>query len=142
MGQSTIGQMVNLLSNDVNRFDMTPFFLHYLWCGPLQFMMVMYLTWDKIGASTFIGGALIIAFVPLQSKSFFSTIALLPLMCNSSVFRLDWKSVFKAQKRNCQENRRKDPTDERNYTRHPSDQDVCLGEQLCQARSRSQKGRN
>ncbi len=67
LGQSNIGQMVNLLSNDVNKFDMATFFIHYLWCGPLQFIIVMYLTWQAIGNATFVGGALIILFVPLQS---------------------------------------------------------------------------
>ena len=42
-------------------------FVHYLWCGPLQFLIVMYLTWEKIGYATFVGGALIIAMVPFQS---------------------------------------------------------------------------
>ena len=59
--------MVNLLSNDVNRFDFSPFFIHYLWCGPLQMAIIMYLTYQSIGNATFVGGALILAFVPLQS---------------------------------------------------------------------------
>ena len=59
--------MVNLLSNDVNRFDFSTMFIHYLWCGPLQFLIVMYLTWRSIGNATFVGGTLILAFVPLQS---------------------------------------------------------------------------
>ena len=59
--------MVNLLSNDVNRFDFSPMFIHYLWCGPLQFVIVMYLTYQAIGPATFVGGALIIAMVPFQS---------------------------------------------------------------------------
>ena len=59
--------MVNLLSNDVNRFDMYPRLLHYLWAGPLQFILVMYLSWRSIGNATFVGGALILLFVPFQS---------------------------------------------------------------------------
>ena len=59
--------MVNLLSNDVNRFDNFPMFIHYLWFGPLQFVLVMYLTWRSIGNATFVGGALIILYVPVQS---------------------------------------------------------------------------
>ena len=67
MGESTIGQMVNLLSNDVNRFDTSTFFIHYLWIGPLQFVIMMYLIWHRIGNATFVGGALILLFVPFQS---------------------------------------------------------------------------
>lgn len=67
LGESTIGQMVNLLSNDVNRLDLSCFFIHYLWVGPLQFSIVMYLTWQAVGNATFVGGALILLFVPFQS---------------------------------------------------------------------------
>ena len=59
--------MVNLLSNDVNKFDIAVFFLHYLWCGPLQFLIVMYLTWQSIGYAAFVGGVLNLTFIPIQS---------------------------------------------------------------------------
>ncbi|KYN11185.1 Multidrug resistance-associated protein 4, partial [Trachymyrmex cornetzi] len=36
LGETTIDQAVNLLSNDVNRFDVSIIFLHYLWLGPLE----------------------------------------------------------------------------------------------------------
>ena len=61
--------MVNLLSNDVNRylfpkevkflsdllivpprrFDQTIIFLHYLWCAPLQLAIVTGLLYQRIG---------------------------------------------------------------------------------------------
>ena len=69
LGQSTVGQMVNMLSNDVSRFDLAPMFLHYLWCGPLQLSIIVVITWLSIGHATFVGAALVIAFVPLQSKA-------------------------------------------------------------------------
>ena len=55
-GESTIGQMVNLLSNDVNRFDYSAFFVHYFWVGPLQFLIVLYISWASIGPACFVGG--------------------------------------------------------------------------------------
>ena len=55
-GESTIGQMVNLLSNDVNRFDYSAFFVHYFWVGPLQLLIVLYITWTSIGPACFVGG--------------------------------------------------------------------------------------
>ena len=73
MGQSSIGQMVNLLSNDVNRFDQFPHYLHHLWIGPLQFILILYLSWRNIGSATFVGGGLILSNIPIQglfSKKF------------------------------------------------------------------------
>ena len=66
-GESTIGQMVNLLSNDVNRFDYSAFFVHYFWVGPLQLLIVLYISWSTIGPACFVGAGLVVAFVPLQS---------------------------------------------------------------------------
>ena len=69
LGQTTVGQMVNLLSNDVNRFDTTVLFNHYLWAGPLQLTIITVLLCQKIGPSALVGAALLIAAVPLQSIS-------------------------------------------------------------------------
>ena len=60
--------MVNLLSNDVNRFDLSVLFNHYLWAGPLQLIIVTALLCWKIGPSALVGAVLLIAAVPLQSK--------------------------------------------------------------------------
>ncbi|KAK3863657.1 hypothetical protein Pcinc_030600 [Petrolisthes cinctipes] len=67
LGETTIGQMVNLLSNDVNRFDTSCIFLHYLWIGPLQTLIVVVILWYEIGPSCLAGIFLLILFVPFQS---------------------------------------------------------------------------
>jgi len=67
LGQTTVGQMVNLLSNDVNRFDLSVLFNHYLWAGPLQLIIVTALLCQKIGPSALVGAVLLIAAVPLQT---------------------------------------------------------------------------
>lgn len=36
MTESSAGLVVNLMANDVNRFDTGPLFLHYLWIGPVE----------------------------------------------------------------------------------------------------------
>ncbi|CAG9782790.1 unnamed protein product [Diatraea saccharalis] len=36
MSESSAGLVVNLMANDVNRFDTGPLFIHYLWIGPLE----------------------------------------------------------------------------------------------------------
>jgi len=67
LGKTTVGQMVNLLSNDVNRFDLSVLFNHYLWAGPLQLIIVTGLLCQKIGPSALVGAVLLIAAVPLQT---------------------------------------------------------------------------
>uniref|UniRef100_A0A8C9R4B6 Multidrug resistance-associated protein 4 n=1 Tax=Scleropages formosus TaxID=113540 RepID=A0A8C9R4B6_SCLFO len=67
MGQTTTGQIVNLLSNDVNRFDEVTIFLHFLWVGPLQAGAVIGLLWYEIGPSCLAGMAVLMFLMPLQT---------------------------------------------------------------------------
>ncbi|XP_012625198.2 ATP-binding cassette sub-family C member 4 isoform X2 [Microcebus murinus] len=67
LGKTTTGQIVNLLSNDVNKFDQVTIFLHFLWAGPLQAVAVTALLWMEIGISCLAGMAVLIILLPLQS---------------------------------------------------------------------------
>uniref|UniRef100_A0A671PYG4 Multidrug resistance-associated protein 4 n=1 Tax=Sinocyclocheilus anshuiensis TaxID=1608454 RepID=A0A671PYG4_9TELE len=67
MGQTTTGQIVNLLSNDVSKFDEVTIFLHFLWVGPLQAAAVIGLLWQEIGVSCLAGMAVLIFLMPLQT---------------------------------------------------------------------------
>lgn len=69
LGETTIGQAVNLLSNDVNRFDVAIIFLHYLWIGPLETIIVTYFMYVEAGVSAIIGVAALLLFIPLQGQS-------------------------------------------------------------------------
>ncbi|XP_059748154.1 ATP-binding cassette subfamily C member 4-like [Bos taurus] len=69
MGKTTTGQIVNLLSNDVNRFDRVTMFLHFLWTGPLTAITVIILLWMEIGISCLPGMTLLIILILLQSFS-------------------------------------------------------------------------
>ncbi|KAI4565329.1 hypothetical protein MJT46_009672 [Ovis ammon polii x Ovis aries] len=66
IGKTTTGQIVNLLSNDVNRFDSVTTRLHILWIGPLNAITVIILLWMEIGISSLAGMALLIIFMLLQ----------------------------------------------------------------------------
>ncbi|CAI6363936.1 unnamed protein product [Macrosiphum euphorbiae] len=66
LGETTVGQMINLISNDVNHIDIALQKLHYLWIGPLQTIVVTYLLWQEIGVSSLIGISTFFFFIPLQ----------------------------------------------------------------------------
>jgi ATP-binding cassette subfamily C (CFTR/MRP) protein 4 len=70
LGETTAGQVVNLMSNDVNRFDVAVVFLHYLWIGPIETFVVTYFMWNEVGPSAAIGVASLLLFIPLQGDSF------------------------------------------------------------------------
>ncbi|XP_056226970.1 ATP-binding cassette sub-family C member 4-like [Seriola aureovittata] len=67
MGKTTTGQIVNLLSNDVNRFDDVTIFLHFLWVGPLQAAAVVGLLWMEIGPSCLAGMVVLMFLMPVQT---------------------------------------------------------------------------
>ncbi|XP_024150029.1 multidrug resistance-associated protein 4 isoform X1 [Oryzias melastigma] len=67
MGKTTTGQIVNLLSNDVNKFDEVTIFLHFLWVGPLQAAAVVGLLWVEIGPSCLAGMVVLMFLMPTQT---------------------------------------------------------------------------
>ncbi|CAH0557333.1 unnamed protein product [Brassicogethes aeneus] len=66
LGKTTIGQMVNLLSNDVNRFDDIGTNFHYLWLAPIETGVIMYLMYRVVGLTSLAGFSLLVIFIPLQ----------------------------------------------------------------------------
>ncbi|XP_045455242.1 ATP-binding cassette sub-family C member 4-like [Melitaea cinxia] len=67
LGETTAGKVVNLLSNDLQRFDLAFLFLHYVWIIPLQLAAVCYLGYVQAGYAALIGlAALIIIALPIQ----------------------------------------------------------------------------
>ncbi|XP_024943405.1 probable multidrug resistance-associated protein lethal(2)03659 isoform X1 [Cephus cinctus] len=67
LNQTATGQVVNLLSNDVNRFDMLPLHLHQIWVMPIQVALIGYVMWQSVGIATLVGiGSLTILTIPIQ----------------------------------------------------------------------------
>lgn len=48
LGDTTIGQVVNLISNDVGRLDVSVIHMHYLWLGPVEIGVVTWLMWREV----------------------------------------------------------------------------------------------
>lgn len=57
---------MNLMSNDVNRFDTAPLFFHYLWISPVQAVIITYFMYKDIKVPAIIGMMAIIGVIPLQ----------------------------------------------------------------------------
>lgn len=68
LGETAPGKVVNLLSNDVNRFDMVTMFLNSMWTAPLLTIIVGILLWMEIGVAGLIGIIIVFIVVPIQSK--------------------------------------------------------------------------
>ncbi|XP_055086826.1 ATP-binding cassette sub-family C member 4-like isoform X2 [Periophthalmus magnuspinnatus] len=67
LAKTTTGQIVNLLSNDVNKFDEVTLYLHFLWIGPLQALAVIVLLLYAIGPSCLSGMAIFLILMPVQT---------------------------------------------------------------------------
>ncbi|CAK1548553.1 unnamed protein product [Leptosia nina] len=68
LAQTTAGQVVNLLSNDVNRFDYAFIYTHFIWLLPLQVILVCYLIYLKIGYAAIVGViGIVLQTIPVQS---------------------------------------------------------------------------
>ncbi|XP_075728231.1 ATP-binding cassette sub-family C member 4 isoform X6 [Rhipicephalus microplus] len=92
LSKTAVGQMVNLLSNDVNRFDQEPWssllygykechnpqkrtsrhsqqsvlFVPYLVAGPLQTAVITWVLWQHLGISCIAGISFILLYIPFQ----------------------------------------------------------------------------
>ncbi|EYB87407.1 hypothetical protein Y032_0263g589 [Ancylostoma ceylanicum] len=64
--KTTVGHMVNLLSTDINKFDMGFIFLHYMWVSPLLLIAYSYYLWQEIGPSSFAGFGALVVLIPIQ----------------------------------------------------------------------------
>uniref|UniRef100_A0A2M3ZKJ0 Putative abc transporter n=1 Tax=Anopheles braziliensis TaxID=58242 RepID=A0A2M3ZKJ0_9DIPT len=67
LGDTAPGKVVNLLSNDVNRFDIVSVFLHSMWSAPLLAIIIGVLLYAEIGVAGLLGMIVIAIVTPIQS---------------------------------------------------------------------------
>jgi len=72
--------MINIISNDVGRFDLLFPYLHYLWVGPLAMIITTALLYYVIGLASLVGLVVLFILVPVQRNIF-----LFPVICQSPV---------------------------------------------------------
>uniref|UniRef100_A0A6P7FF39 Probable multidrug resistance-associated protein lethal(2)03659 n=1 Tax=Diabrotica virgifera virgifera TaxID=50390 RepID=A0A6P7FF39_DIAVI len=66
IGGRTVGNVVNLMSNDVTRFDLAAMFVHYLWIAPLQMIFIVYFMYKEVQWSALVGIVAVLVVMPLQ----------------------------------------------------------------------------
>ncbi|MGH0139362.1 UNVERIFIED_CONTAM: hypothetical protein FKN15_009702 [Acipenser sinensis] len=64
--ESTVGEIVNLMSADAQRFMDVTNFIHLLWSCPLQIIVSLVFLWEELGPSVLAGLATMILLVPLN----------------------------------------------------------------------------
>ena len=67
LGETAPGKVVNLVANDVNRFDLVSVFIHHMWSAPLSALIVAYFLYVEAGYAGLIGIAAVFVVVPIQS---------------------------------------------------------------------------
>ncbi|KAJ3652249.1 hypothetical protein Zmor_018230 [Zophobas morio] len=66
IADNTAGHLLNLLANDVGRFEYNVANVHFLWMGPLETVVICALTYWMLGATAIIGIAILLGFIPVQ----------------------------------------------------------------------------
>uniref|UniRef100_A0A668AKG9 Multidrug resistance-associated protein 1 n=1 Tax=Myripristis murdjan TaxID=586833 RepID=A0A668AKG9_9TELE len=64
---STVGEIVNLMSVDAQRFMDLITYLNMIWSAPLQVVLALYFLWQNLGPSVLAGVAVMILMVPVNA---------------------------------------------------------------------------
>uniref|UniRef100_A0A8B9REZ4 ATP-binding cassette, sub-family C (CFTR/MRP), member 3 n=1 Tax=Astyanax mexicanus TaxID=7994 RepID=A0A8B9REZ4_ASTMX len=64
---STVGEVVNLMSVDAQRFMDLTTFLNMLWSAPLQIILALFFLWQTLGPSVLAGVAVMILLIPFNA---------------------------------------------------------------------------
>ncbi|ESO87141.1 hypothetical protein LOTGIDRAFT_107213, partial [Lottia gigantea] len=64
---STVGEIVNLMSVDAQRFMDLMTYFHTIWSGPLQIAIAIYFLWQTLGPSILAGLGVMILLIPINA---------------------------------------------------------------------------
>ena len=64
---STVGEIVNLMSVDAQRFNDMMTYINMLWSGPLQISISIYFLWVTLGPSILAGVAVMLLMIPINA---------------------------------------------------------------------------
>lgn len=138
LGETAVGKVVNLLSNDVNRFDLVSLLMHSMWTAPLMALIVGYLLFIEVGWAGMIGIAVVFIVVPLQCTYLNVTRHNLLNSFENQIFfknphSLHWKIVVDFPTSDGASNGRACSVNGRNHFRCAGDQDVRVGASIYKA---------
>jgi len=68
LGQTATGQIVNLLANDVSRFDMLAYFIHLMWTSIMILFIVSWIVVAELGTPGMFGIVVVLIVCPIQCK--------------------------------------------------------------------------
>lgn len=64
--ESTVGEIVNLMSVDAQKFMDIMTYLNMLWSGPFQITVSLIMLWQILGPSVLVGIVIMILLIPLN----------------------------------------------------------------------------
>ncbi|XP_046739582.1 multidrug resistance-associated protein 1 isoform X10 [Diprion similis] len=65
--ESTVGEIVNLMSVDAQRFMDLTAYINMIWSAPLQIVLALYFLWGTLGPSVLAGLAVMIILIPVNA---------------------------------------------------------------------------
>ncbi|KAK0171316.1 hypothetical protein PV328_009061 [Microctonus aethiopoides] len=65
--ESTVGEIVNLMAVDAQRFIELTAYINMIWSAPLQIALALYFLWDELGASVLAGLLVMIILIPVNA---------------------------------------------------------------------------
>ncbi|XP_054702251.1 ATP-binding cassette sub-family C member 3 isoform X2 [Grus americana] len=96
---STVGEIVNLMSVDAQRFTDLMTFLNMLWSAPLQIFLALYFLWQTLGPSVLAGVAVMVLLIPFNSAIAMKTRAFQVALTTFAVYvSVDEKNILDAEK--------------------------------------------
>lgn len=64
---TTVGEIVNLMAVDAQRFFETVQYLHLIWAGPMVIILAIYFLWQILGVAVVAGLVVMILMIPLNA---------------------------------------------------------------------------
>lgn len=64
--ETTLGEIVNLMSVDAQRFMDLTAYINMIWSAPLQIVIALYFLWETLGLAAFAGLAVLLILIPVN----------------------------------------------------------------------------